>query len=84
MCPATDLSGAHPRPQLEQTEHERHQLNPQAMKIINRVQAKLVGRDFGNGSAHTKPLDVKRQVDKLINQATSTENLAQLYLGWCS
>ncbi len=28
-------------------------------------------------------LDVAEQVDLLIKQATSTENLCQAYLGWC-
>jgi len=47
--------------------------------LINRINQKLTGLDFNNNS----PLTVKEQIDKLINQATSDENLSQSYLGWC-
>ena len=40
---------------------------------------KLQGTDFQKGTV----LDVKNQVERLICQATSHENLAQSYLGWC-
>lgn len=39
------------------------------------------------GASHanaTPPLDVPEQVQRLIVQATSHENLATLYVGWCS
>ena len=29
------------------------------------------------------PLSVQEQVDMLIRQATSVENLCQLFMGWC-
>jgi FKBP12-rapamycin complex-associated protein len=44
------------------------------------VRRKLTGRDF-------KPdmvLDVKAQVEKLVDEATKTENLCVAFLGWCS
>jgi serine/threonine-protein kinase ATR len=34
------------------------------------------------GKAHSIPLSVDGQVDKLIAEATSSENLVQLYVGW--
>ena len=37
----------------------------------------------GNDFAHEKSLDVDRQVQLLIEQATSHENLCQCYIGWC-
>ena len=37
------------------------------------------GGDFGND----EPLDARTQVNKLILQATSHENLSQCYIGWC-
>ncbi|KAI9026899.1 armadillo-type protein [Hyaloraphidium curvatum] len=52
-------------------------LNTRALAVINRVSNKLTGRDF-------KPnvlLDVPAQVEKLILQATSIENLCQCYIG---
>ena len=54
--------------------------NDRALQIIDRVRRKLTGRDF-------KPdlvLDVKEQVEKLVDEATKTENLCSAYVGWCS
>ncbi|ORY05502.1 FAT-domain-containing protein [Neocallimastix californiae] len=55
-------------------------LNPRAVQIINRIQNKLTGRDFKPNNV----LDVRSQVYKLIEQATSVENLCQCYIGWCA
>ena len=46
--------------------------------MLNRIKEKLTGTDFNN----KKPLDVPEQINRLINQAISDENLSQLYLGW--
>ncbi|XP_015906953.1 serine/threonine-protein kinase mTOR [Parasteatoda tepidariorum] len=54
-------------------------LNEKAVQIINRVQDKLTGRDFDPG----RILEIDEQVDLLIRQATSHENLCQSYIGWC-
>ncbi|CAG01719.1 unnamed protein product, partial [Tetraodon nigroviridis] len=54
-------------------------LNKKAIQIINRVRDKLTGRDF----SHDDTLDVPIQVELLIKQATSHENLCQCYIGWC-
>lgn len=55
----------------------REALNQKAVAVIHRVQAKLKGRDFDD-----EHLDVSAQVQRLINQATSHENLCQCYIGW--
>lgn len=47
--------------------------------MVARVQAKLSGRDF----SRDERLGVTDQIQRLIMQATSHENLAQCYLGWC-
>ncbi|PWA15651.1 hypothetical protein CCH79_00020180, partial [Gambusia affinis] len=52
-------------------------LNKKAIQIINRVRDKLTGRDF----SHDDTLDVPTQVELLIKQATSHENLCQCYIG---
>jgi len=62
-----------------QNEHPPEALNKKALDIIHRVRDKLTGRDFDPKEC----LDVKRQVDYLIQQATSNENLCQCYIGWC-
>ncbi|KAJ2835173.1 phosphatidylinositol kinase- protein kinase tor1 [Coemansia sp. 'formosensis'] len=48
--------------------------NPKARAIVKRIHDKLVGTDFDNN----KQLDVEAQIDRLIQQATSAENLAVL------
>ncbi len=47
---------------------------------LQRVKDKLYGRDFGDGEERLK---VEQQVDKLISEATSVENLCSLFTGWC-
>merc|ERR1711957_749157 len=59
-------------------------LNEQALKVIQRVQDKLAGTDFHSREEVEDPLDVQDQVQRLIVQATSSENLSQLFIGWCA
>ncbi|WEW59078.1 phosphatidylinositol kinase- protein kinase tor1 [Emydomyces testavorans] len=54
--------------------------NARALQVLGRVREKLTGRDF---KSHEE-LSVSDQVDKLLVQATSVENLCQHYIGWCS
>jgi len=54
--------------------------NERALLVYNRVQHKLTGRDFNPDIVLTVP----EQVDKLILQATSLENLCQCFSGWCA
>ena len=63
----------------EKDEIEFEELNKIAQVVLNRINEKLTGTDFNNDI----PLEVKEQIDRLINQATLNENLAQSYLGWC-
>ncbi|EQC27376.1 FKBP12-rapamycin complex-associated protein [Saprolegnia diclina VS20] len=58
----------------------REALNEKAVAVIRRVQAKLTGRDFDDCR---EPLSVSDQVQRLITQAASHENLCQCYIGWC-
>lgn len=59
--------------------HQPEALNEKALAIITRVRDKLTGRDFDPDTT----LEVAQQVDLLIKQATSHENLCQSYIGWC-
>jgi phosphatidylinositol kinase/protein kinase (PI-3 family) len=59
-------------------------LNEKALKVIRRVQDKLTGTDFPDRAENGEPLDVVEQVQRLIVQATSVENLCQLFIGWCA
>nr|XP_046918339.1 serine/threonine-protein kinase mTOR-like [Dermatophagoides farinae] len=55
-------------------------LNSKAVAVIERVNDKLTGHDFGN---YNRVCSVNSQVEQLIKQATSHENLCQCYIGWC-
>lgn len=57
-------------------------LNSKALIVIRRVQDKLTGTDFPD--CNDEPLDVTDQVQRLVVQATSRENLCQLFIGWCA
>lgn len=59
-------------------------LNEKALAVIRRVQDKLSGTDFSSAGETGDPLDVPEQVQRLIVQATSSENLCQLFIGWCA
>lgn len=57
-------------------------LNEKALTVIRRVQDKLTGTDFPDREDDLGALDVSDQVQRLIVQATSVENLCQLFIGW--
>lgn len=57
-------------------------LNARALEVITRIQAKLTGRDFCKSDDDDDFL-VEQQVDRLIKEATSVENLCQMFTGWC-
>uniref|UniRef100_A0A915JVW2 non-specific serine/threonine protein kinase n=1 Tax=Romanomermis culicivorax TaxID=13658 RepID=A0A915JVW2_ROMCU len=50
-----------------------------ALQVIQRIRDKLAGRDFNP----IESLDVHTQVELLVQQAISHENLCQCYIGWC-
>lgn len=63
-----------------QGNENREVQNARAIQVLARVKEKLTGRDFKKD----EELNVEDQVQKLIRQATSVENLCQHYIGWCS
>ncbi|KAH3744281.1 protein kinase, atypical group [Pelomyxa schiedti] len=63
---------------IKEADHRSEVLNERAISVLKRVNRKLTGRDFSNDV-----LNVHDQVDKLIKQATSHENLCRCYVGWC-
>ena len=68
----------------ENSEATEEALNEKALKVIRRVQDKLSGTDFPDRHENGVPLAVEDQVQRLIVQATSVENLCQLFIGWCA
>ena len=67
-------------------------INQKAVQVLNRIKEKLTGTEFSeeasssslSSSSSPTPLSVPHQVQLLIQQATSHENLATLYVGWCA
>jgi len=56
--------------------------NPHALAMLRRVKCKLEGRDRWPGRERESRQSVPEQVDSLIRQATSLDQLALLYEGW--
>ncbi|OMH79902.1 Phosphatidylinositol 3-kinase tor1, partial [Zancudomyces culisetae] len=61
------------------TDKDKWQMaNPRAIAIVQRILSKLRGRDFDPKTV----LSVHAQIDYLVADATSSENLSQCYIGW--
>nr|XP_011458374.1 PREDICTED: serine/threonine-protein kinase SMG1-like [Fragaria vesca subsp. vesca] len=52
--------------------------NPYAMSVLRRVEMKLDGRDISDN----REIGISEQVDYLLKQATSVDNLCNMYEGW--
>jgi FKBP12-rapamycin complex-associated protein len=66
---------------VEGVEHKPGALSERALKVIKRVQDKLTGMEWKNVMEQA---GVEDQVDRLIIQATSNENLCTCFIGWCA
>lgn len=62
-----------------QKKKRREYTNARAVLVLKRISSKLTGNDISK----LECLDVADQVDHLIQQAQSVENLCQHYIGWC-
>lgn len=67
---------------------QQQELTEKAVVVIRRVLDKLTGLDFAEvntttGVSSQTALEVEEQVDRLIREATSNENLSQSFFGWC-
>lgn len=63
----------------ENEKKPQEMLNKKAIEVVERIKKKLVGKDF----KENETLTTEDQVNKLILQATSHENICQAYIGWC-
>lgn len=65
--------------------HMKEELNERAVAVMKRISSKLTGKDSTDRTVvRENAVDyVEAQVDRLITQATSVENLCQSYIGWC-
>jgi len=72
--------GQNTKHQAKPTKHKPTivQHNAMAVNIVNRVRQKLEGVDG------TRPLSVSEQVDWVIQEAKSSNNLCKMYEGWAS
>ncbi|PAA73865.1 hypothetical protein BOX15_Mlig009522g5 [Macrostomum lignano] len=58
-------------------------INSKATDVIGRVRKKLTGQDFNDSTDSRDFVNTIRQVDMLLANATSNQNLCQMYIGWC-
>ena len=66
--------------ELEEKDYiESDDMNQIVKIVLERVSDKLKGTDFNKN----EELKINVQVQRLIRQATSHENLSQSYIGWC-
>ncbi|CAO3636665.1 unnamed protein product [Cunninghamella blakesleeana] len=75
-----DIDPMQPIDETPSLKNAQQQQNVHVMKIIQRVQEKLEGFDFGSDYA----MNINEQVSKTIDQATSARNLSLMYEGWTS
>lgn len=60
------------------------ELTDKAFTVVNRVMDKLTGLDFQDHIKNGTALNISEQIDLLIKQATSHENLSTCFNGWCA
>jgi hypothetical protein len=72
---------------ITQIDDQQQELTEKAVLVIRRVRDKLTGLDVLEASATAaggvQALAVPEQVERLIKEATSNENLSQSFFGWC-
>ena len=83
MDARSGLAESFQRPTMERSptlegSYEPEALNERAVRVIGSIQNKLSGREFGD------ELPVSQQVQRLIEAATSHQNLSSLFVGWCA
>uniref|UniRef100_F1KPT5 Serine/threonine-protein kinase TOR n=1 Tax=Ascaris suum TaxID=6253 RepID=F1KPT5_ASCSU len=71
-----EAGGKRAPPESQQRDGQR---DSRAERSLKRIRHKLCGRDFQPNVQYAVP----EQVSRLIDQATSPENLCQCYIGWC-
>jgi serine/threonine-protein kinase mTOR len=86
-----ETSDEHEKTKTEETSAPRVRndvsINSRALEVVGKIQLKLTGGEFLNSlereiDQQKSNLTVQEQVDKLITQATSAENLCLHYYGW--
>lgn len=83
---AAHLAGGAGAASSSEADAQRRQAYAEA--VFQRFMAKLEGREAGQGKVGTgqeggpEPLSVGAQVSALIRDATSLDNLSQMYEGW--
>lgn len=64
----------------DQSEAER--TNGQAVEHIRNIELRLQGSYKSRGKTYSVPLSCEGQANNLILEATSIDNLSQMYIGW--
>lgn len=51
---------------------------------VTNIEHRLSGQIRSKGRGFNQPLSVEGQVNSLIEEATSIDNLCQMYIGWAA
>ena len=71
---------------IEKERDEKKQIENEERQLLNYYEEnndEIEFEELNKIANNDNPLTVKDQIDRLINQAKSDENLSQSYLGWC-
>lgn len=63
---------------------QEEELTDKAVTVVHRVLDKLTGLDFQQNKGDEDALEISEQIDKLIQMATSNDNLSSCFIGWCA
>lgn len=58
--------------------------HPQAQMHVNNIEQRLSGQIRTKARAPSLPLSVEGQVNSLIEESTSIDNLCEMYIGWAA
>ncbi|XP_052873346.1 serine/threonine-protein kinase ATR [Anopheles cruzii] len=64
------------------TKHSTERTDSAALQNVLNIEERLKGFVKINGKTSHMPLSIEGQVSHLIKEATDTDNLAQMYIGW--
>ena len=62
----------------------KQERNVHALTVLRRIKCKLDGKDRWPGRERETRQSVSEQVESVIKQACSPENLSMMYEGWCA
>ena len=81
---ATATPGTGSSPLGANVKGPKQERNVHALTVLRRIKCKLDGKDRWPGRERETRQSVSEQVESVIKQACSPENLSMMYEGWCA